>query len=318
MRILTDHRIPQSDRWQLATELTDRRRFPGYIGALLHTIRVAFGWRKYDVLITANIQHALVSCLIKRLWPFGAPRIMVLETRMDDPSPTLKWKAKRALQRFAFQSVDLICVSARQEIDIYGERLRLPTNKFQFVPWHTNVLDPQVASSEGDYIFSAGRTGRDWHTFLDAVRGMPWKVVVVSSRAAMPLHSVPDNVTVYSDIPHSQYLHLLENARVVVVPLETHVYSSGQVAFLEAMALGKPVVATDVVGTEDYIEDNVNGLLVPPYSSGAIREAIRRILGDHELADRMRRRAVERVIERHTLDAYVSTILRLATRHVPS
>lgn len=312
-RFLTDHRIPQSEKWKRATTYTGSQQFHGYLGALLHAVRVAFGWRKYDILITANIQHALLYCLVKRLWRFRAPRIMVLEARLDDPLPTVRWKVKRTLQRFAFQSVDLICVSARQEIDLYGERLGLAASKFEFVPWHTNILEPTLIPSDGGYVFSAGRTGRDWETFFGAVDGMPWKVVVVSSKALIRVNSLPQNVTAYFDIPYSEYLELLKNARVVIVPLESHVYSSGQVAFLEAMALGKPVIATDVVGTKDYIKDGNNGLLVPPYSETDIRHAIQRLFNDDALSDRIRRRALDGVIVRHTLDAYVSTILRLAS-----
>jgi len=281
----------------------------------MHAIRVALEWRRDDVMISANIQHAMLYCLIKRLWPFSAPKIMVLEARLDDPSPGLRWKAKRALQRFAFHSVDLICVSAQQEIDIYSERLGLDPDKFRFVPWHTNILNPGRVSSDGGYVFSAGRTGRDWDTFLDAVNDMPWEVVVVSSAALTRHRAVPKNVTIYSDIPYSQYLELLHGARVVVVPLECHVYSSGQVAFLEGMALGKPVVATDVIGTRDYINHNENGLLVAPYSVSDIRDAIQRILTDEPLSERIRQGAIDSVMARHTLGAYVDRILQLACNH---
>ncbi|MFZ5516793.1 MAG: glycosyltransferase [Candidatus Zhuqueibacterota bacterium] len=52
---------------------------------------------------------------------------------------------------------------------------------------------------------------------------------------------------------------------------------------LEAMAAGCPVVATDVCGTPEIIDHEVNGLLVPPKDSLALSNAMTRIFDDAEL-----------------------------------
>lgn len=311
-QIITDHRIPQSAIWGQSTNLIGPQKFPGYLGAFLHAVRVALSWRKHDVLISANIRHAVFYCLMKRLLPFHAPRIIVLEARLDDPSSSIGWKAKRALQRFSMQTVDLICVSAKREITIYSERLNVPPSKFRFVPWHTNVLVPRKIAADQGYVFSAGRTGRDWPTFLDAMRGLPWEGVIVCGSDSLHKEALPPNVNVYSNIPYPEYLRLLEGARVVVVPLETHVYSSGQVAFLEAMALGKPIIATNTIGTEDYIRHAENGLLVEPNSAVMMRDAIIEIMSDRITEEKLRQAAFDTIISNHTLDMYVETILALA------
>jgi glycosyltransferase involved in cell wall biosynthesis len=78
-------------------------------------------------------------------------------------------------------------------------------------------------------------------------------------------------------------------------------------ALLEAMALGKPVVASAAAGNLDLIRDGVDGLLVPPLDEDAWAAAIERVLGDSDLAQRLgeaaRRRArvdfsLERTAER--------------------
>ncbi len=56
---------------------------------------------------------------------------------------------------------------------------------------------------------------------------------------------------------------------------------------LESMAVGTPVVCTDVGGMPEYVEDGATGLVVPPNDSGALRNAIRRLLDDPALARRM-------------------------------
>jgi glycosyltransferase involved in cell wall biosynthesis len=44
-------------------------------------------------------------------------------------------------------------------------------------------------------------------------------------------------------------------------------------ALLEALALARPVVVTDVVGNRDIVADNVNGLVVPPANPAALAQA---------------------------------------------
>ncbi len=68
-------------------------------------------------------------------------------------------------------------------------------------------------------------------------------------------------------------------------------------AILEAMAAGKPVVATRVGGNPEAVADGVTGILVPPADSRALEEAVLSLLGDPQRRARLgeagRRRAVE-------------------------
>jgi glycosyltransferase involved in cell wall biosynthesis len=74
---------------------------------------------------------------------------------------------------------------------------------------------------------------------------------------------------------------------------------------LEAMACARPVVATDVGGTREALEDGVAGFVVPPRDPGALAAALRTLWHDPELRERMGRAGRARVeaeftIERHT------------------
>src|SRR4029450_5279563 len=51
-------------------------------------------------------------------------------------------------------------------------------------------------------------------------------------------------------------------------------------SLVEAMAAGRPIVATDVGGVRDAVRDGENGLLVPPGDSTAFAAALRRLLAD--------------------------------------
>lgn len=73
-------------------------------------------------------------------------------------------------------------------------------------------------------------------------------------------------------------------------------YSEGvSNALIEALALGLPVIATDVPsgGTEELMEDGVNGLVIPAGDQTALERAMDRLLGDLNYADRLGREAAE-------------------------
>lgn len=77
---------------------------------------------------------------------------------------------------------------------------------------------------------------------------------------------------------------------------------------LEAMACGKPVVASNVGGIYAMVKDGENGFLVPPRESEALADAILRLLDDKELASRMGRAGRKIASERFSLDEIVRKI----------
>jgi len=75
-------------------------------------------------------------------------------------------------------------------------------------------------------------------------------------------------------------------AELDIVALSS-MYEGLPVALLEAMAFGKPVVATAVGGVPEVVEDGVTGFLVPPHSPDALADALCHLIGDTELRLRM-------------------------------
>jgi glycosyltransferase involved in cell wall biosynthesis len=78
---------------------------------------------------------------------------------------------------------------------------------------------------------------------------------------------------------------------------------------LEAMARGRAVVATPVGGTPEVVEDGETGLLVPPRDPDALASAIRRLLDDPGLRERMGEAGRQRVAERFSADQMIARLL---------
>ena len=72
---------------------------------------------------------------------------------------------------------------------------------------------------------------------------------------------------------------------------------------LEAMAAGKPMVATSVGGSREIVVDGETGLLVPPRNPSALARGIMRLLADQALAAEMGRRGRERVHDVFSIEA---------------
>lgn len=81
-------------------------------------------------------------------------------------------------------------------------------------------------------------------------------------------------------LPHFRAMGEAASAEVFVGP---SLAEGLGIVFLEAQALGIPVVGTYVGGIPDVIENEVTGLLVPPKDSAAIAEAVKRVFRDREL-----------------------------------
>lgn len=96
-----------------------------------------------------------------------------------------------------------------------------------------------------------------------------------------------------SDVPE-----ILSSAEIFAQP---SFYEGIPLSVLEAMAAGKPVVATRVPGNADVIEDKRNGILVPPGDPGAMADAIASLLSEPERAKAMGARGQASVRETYDI-----------------
>lgn len=106
---------------------------------------------------------------------------------------------------------------------------------------------------------------------------------------------------------------LLALADVLILPSR---YEGLSRSVIEAMAMGRPVVASDVRGCRELVEDGRTGILVPPGDVGALRAGVLRVLDDDGLRAAMGARARARALrlydERIMLDAQVAVVRALA------
>jgi glycosyltransferase involved in cell wall biosynthesis len=84
-------------------------------------------------------------------------------------------------------------------------------------------------------------------------------------------------------------------------------------AILEAMASSLPIVATNVGGIPELVQDGDNGLLVPPANSAALASAIQHLADNPETSRRMGMRGRKLIEERFTLDRKIAETEQLCS-----
>ncbi|MGE2731086.1 glycosyltransferase family 4 protein [Mycolicibacterium vaccae] len=105
---------------------------------------------------------------------------------------------------------------------------------------------------------------------------------VARARACVKDLCLEDTVTVHGWLAENQVDEILDRSKVFVLPSR----NEGQpMAVLEAMARGLCVIAGNVGGLPEMIGGGA-GILIPPDDPEALADALRQVLGDHELRAR--------------------------------
>lgn len=158
--------------------------------------------------------------------------------------------------------------------------------------------------------------------FTKVVKEIPEaKLVIVGEGYMKPILQmiskqlkIKEKVKFLGEIDEEKLLKTYQKSRVVVIP-SLYRESFGIVA-LEAMATGKPVIATRVGGLPEIIKDGINGLLTQPGNPTELAEKITLLLSDKSIANKMgvmgRKIAVEKyswnVIAKQIINVYLEVI----------
>jgi glycosyltransferase involved in cell wall biosynthesis len=87
-------------------------------------------------------------------------------------------------------------------------------------------------------------------------------------------------------------------------------------SLLEAMAAGKPCVASNVGGVSSIVENAVTGLLVPPKDTHALKEAVTKLLKDRKLALSLSERGRRLVQNKFSMDKMVTGVINVYEKAV--
>jgi glycosyltransferase involved in cell wall biosynthesis len=212
------------------------------------------------------------------------------------------WLARPILRRAA------VVVAGSRALE--ADARALGARDVRVIPTGVPIPPEVVPPDEPPHILFVGRLSEEKGVLelAEAARDLPL-VVAGSGHLASRIRGV------VGPVPPRELGGYYDRAAVVAVPSRREGY--GLVA-REAMAHGRPVVASAVGGLVEAIEDGVNGVLVPVRDVGALRRALEELLADADRRARLgavaRTYAVEHFSCEAEADALVTVYDEVAAR----
>ncbi|MGF6759097.1 glycosyltransferase [Paraburkholderia sp. GAS42] len=138
---------------------------------------------------------------------------------------------------------------------------------------------------------------RDWVSLINAYGNDPRYTVRLATRRRIPASLRASNVDIAPAAGLKKQRELYDWADVIVVPLRPNAHASGITVMLEAAAVGKPMIVTDVGALKDYFADG-QAAYVPPFDPEALRQAVDRLVASPDDALRQAQAAARQLIAR--------------------
>jgi len=315
-------------------KLYNLKAFKRGVGTLRQLASVLQGLRRlwillrsehFDVIETFTVHSNIPGMIIS--WLAGVPmRLASHHGKVENVPQWLESLHLQIIQRFAS-----VIVAVSSEVQGYLVSTGIDPKRIVLIPNGIRLptLDRQKEADlrlklalrkDQIVLISIGRlVYQKAHIFL--VRAMQairaeWPEVVLYIAGEGPLRS--DLEQQIGDLKLSQQVYLLGNRNDVPTLLsiaDIFVLSSRweglSMAMLEAMGAGLPVVATEVEGMGEVIQQNIQGLLVPPEDADALAGALLELIKHPALRNKMGLEARQRIEKSYTTELMCEKYLKV-------
>ena len=274
----------------------------------------AYGYlrsRNYDVLFSNSESISIPLAALLKTMGRRRPAHVLIGHRMSAGK-------KKPFFKLLHPQMDAIFLYAEAQRDFSERELGIPSGKLHLISFHadTRFFHPMPDVPIEHRIASAGLELRDYPTLIEAVRGMDIDVKLAAAspwskrRNETENRELPPNVSARG-YGYRELRDLYASSRFIVVPLYETDFQAGVTTILEAMAMGKAVIASKTRGQRDVIEDGVTGIYVPPGDPAAMRRAINDLLASPERAATIGANARKAVEARMSLTLWADRIAQV-------
>lgn len=284
--------------------------------------------QKIDVIVAVDPYPMLIGLMAKQYCREVNPKIVEVLHMTDLPSATLEWQYQ-LVYRWLFRQCDEVFFVSRLQME-HWQRRGLYCRQMRYI--HNGVDQSEFFD---DFSVQQKKACRDAAGFADedfviaicaALRPEKRHEDLIDTTATLKTHSIRAKALIIGDGPRRAQIESRIRAKGLsgdvhftgmvsdvkpwiassdCVVLTSRSVETFSIAALEAMALGKPVIATRIGGAEEQIKDGENGYVFEP---GDLDTFARHLvsLAANSTAHALGANARQRVLRDFTLDVMVA------------
>jgi glycosyltransferase involved in cell wall biosynthesis len=300
---------------------------PGFVLAYASLLRR----QRYDLVHAFSLTAELWT-LVARLLAWSAPKpLLVSSVRgLYLTEPDWFWRIKRRI----FKGSAAIIANAKAGAAAAASRSGVPRERFDVIPNGILPIAPlaeeQRQALRASLDLPAGRTLGLFVGRLVVQKNVPCLLRAMSRlpAAARPYLVMAGDGPLRSEIEAQRLqlnlqddVHLLgerTDARKLMGAADFLVlpsaYEGMSNVVMEGMASGCPVVASDVGGNPELVEDGLTGLLFPNDDDAALAQCLERLTADPALRSRLSAQALQRMQTRYSVESLVTSTMAVYDR----
>lgn len=240
--------------------------------------------KHYDVVISHGAQSGLMIALLRLIFGKKGVKHIIFDIGGMNGGLTSGFSTK--LIQFAMRSNPYIICHSTNIIDNLKKTYPWLVNRTRFIPFGVGLYQYKIRKDlklqKNIFVFSGKKRDEEivakvWENLVKNNQVEDYTLKFVGTKQQ---HSMPQTEDVHW-LDYQDYIDTLENSAFVILPLEEHPYSYGQMSLLGSLALGKYVIATDVSGISDYTVRCKSVLSVKPGDTEQMEKAIMKYVAEN-------------------------------------
>lgn len=323
--------IPDVDLARLSPQVLDYHLSPAMLWACFRFVRTLLTRAKdTDIVLTfGNSPATTLLGVLKRLKLLGKYKVAVVEFGVDvSKHGSLRSYLRDRFIKLFYSSFDAIFFLSQHELTYYRHRFfdKQPPD-LGYIPFgpgdeKVNQLE-KIASLadypplEGEYVFSVGKSGRDYETLLAAAQAFPETRFVIMARETFK--ELPPNVSLAEWGSYDDYITYLKGSRFTVIPLYKEDAGCGLRTLFEAWALSRPAIAANTEVMAEYVQAKSHvALTYAPEDVESLKTVLSYALNNRGEIESIGRDARAHLSRMHSSKAYLDRLYSRLHRYLAS
>lgn len=228
----------------------------------------------------------------EKCWGKGKETWCIRKNCMNNTFKSVGYAARNAFARITGKirnGVDVFIVQSEFQKKKF-ESQGIPAKQIGILPGIAPIVKNNNTNTIGEFVTFVGRVSAEKgiYEFIEAARSLPnipFKVAGnLDSSFVMP-EDIPSNIEFVGFYKGEALNELYLKSRIIVVPSKW--YEGFPNVIVRAMLLKRPVITTNIGAMQSIIDNEINGLLVPPANSLSLTKAINNLWSNTDLCIEM-------------------------------